>query len=161
MECLCPPPHPPLAFETLHPVYFPELSFLLSDSPQFLPLFPFFTACPRPVSPLPFPPPPPPQWSVREGFTWKWHIWLATSVCVTQHLTPLCRFSGGAQLPFSSFFFLFFLLWQRPPLPSNTTRFCIPVLNEKKKRQRGRQTDRWRDWEGGFRKERHGQWTLV
>lgn len=157
MECLCPPPtpHSPLKPYTL---FIFQSSRSCSPTPlNFSLSSPFLQPA---LAQCHLSPPPTPQWSVREGFTWKWHIWLATSVCVTQHLTPLCRFSGGAQLPFSSFFFLFFYSDSAPPpLQHHTLLHSCPKWE--KKRQRGRQTDRWRDWEGGFRKERHGQWTLV
>lgn len=140
----------PLAFETLHPVYFPEVSFLLSLS---------HSLSPTPFHPLKFsfsPPLRPPFALCRltpssltlhpwEGFTWKWHIWLATSVCVTQHLSPLSGFSRGAQLPFSSL--------------TAPTPFCIPVLNEEKKlRERHTQVKRIRGRYSDCRKKDNGPW---
>lgn len=117
MECLCPPPHPPLAFETLHPVYFPELSFLLSDSPQFLPLFPFFTACPRPVSPLPFPPPTPTPVIRSRGFHMKMtYLTGHISMCHSASDATLQIFWRGSA-PILLFFFSFFFTLTAPPPP--------------------------------------------
>lgn len=99
----------PLVFETLYFVYFPEVSFLLLSLSPSLCLTPFHPSISPllPLCGLPWPcvaSPPRPltlhPWSIWEGFTWKWQIWLATSVCVTQRLTPFSRFSRGAQLPF-------------------------------------------------------------
>lgn len=78
---------PPPTFETQHTVYFPEVSWsrtlpLLSCSPQtfFFPSLPPSLLSPHPpfssCAPL------------ERVFTWKWHIWPATSVCVTQRWSP-------------------------------------------------------------------------
>lgn len=162
MECLCPPPtpHSPLKpytlfiFQSSRSCSPTPLNFSLS-SPF---LQPALAQCHLSLSPPPHPHPSDPFERVsheNDIFDWP-HQYVSLSIW--RHSAD---FLEGLSSHSPLFFFLFFYSDSAPPLPSNTTRFCIPVLNEKKKRQRGRQTDRWRDWEGGFRKERHGQWTLV
>lgn len=55
------------AFETVHPVYFLEVSLQLLPPPRFPPL--------HSLSSL-----------QRVALVWGWHLWLCASVCVTQHL---------------------------------------------------------------------------
>lgn len=133
----------PLAFETLHPVYFPEVSFLLAlslplslwlpftptSSPS-LPLYGPLSPCvASPLAPSPF---------TRDPFERVSHendIFDWPHQYVTQHLSPLSGFSRGAQLPFSSL--------------TAPTLFCIPVLNEEKKlreRHIGKENKREVQW---------------
>lgn len=161
MECLCPPPPPPTRLWNPTPCLFSRALVPALRLPSISPSLPLFYSLPSPSVTSPFPPPHPHPSDPFERvshendiFDWP-HQYVSLSIW--RHSAD---FLEGLSSHSPLFFFFFFTL-TAPPLPSNTTRFCIPVLNEKKKRQRGRQTDRWRDWEGGFRKERHGQWTLV
>lgn len=160
MECLCPPP-PPTRLWNPTPCLFSRALVPALRLPSISPSLPLFYSLPSPSVTSPFPPPTPTPVIRSRGFHMKMtYLTGHISMCHSASDATLQIFWRGSA-PILLFFFSFFFTLTAPPLPSNTTRFCIPVLNEKKKRQRGRQTDRWRDWEGGFRKERHGQWTLV
>lgn len=141
MECLCPPPtpHSPLKpytlfiFQSSRSCSPTPLNFSLS-SPF---LQPALAQCHLSLSPPPTPTP-----VIRSrGFHMKMtYLTGHISMCHSASDATLQIFWRGSA-PILLFFFFFFFTLTAPPLPSNTTRFCIPVLNEKKKKAEGK-TDR-------------------